>query len=174
MKNDIVNYEKIARLLKLDEREKEIDSLLVESCNEWLRLICDRGIIAQEYKEEVLCENGMLVLHEWPIQDVINIDDASGTPIATRYSTVKSDTKHTVTIDTSFNGQVLTITYRAGYEENELPAIFTEACIHLFLHKKRGIELEMQGRTNEDTYSETEETYTEVMKMIAPYTRKHV
>jgi len=174
-KDLIVPYEKVARLLKLDERDVEMDTLLVESSNEWVTLITDRQIIARDAVDVDVCSDGTLAVKEWPIQTVSGIlDITTQVPIECTPIFGISDTSHIIHIDSKYDGQKLGVVYRAGYEVEDVPSIIVEAVIKLFFHKKANMTLEKLGTGDGDTYANTKHTYDEVMLMLEPFIRKGV
>jgi hypothetical protein len=90
MSENYVEYERLARFLNLDEREKELDELLVNSANEYVRSIIDR-----DFEEDIpfnICE-AILILFEdkKAFQKALNSDNAEKSTY-----TLSAETKDTV------------------------------------------------------------------------------
>ncbi len=163
----IVSYEKIARLLKLDEREKEIDSLLVESANENICYLCDREFSLQEYGETVLCENGVLRMRQWPIQSIKSMVLANGTIL----DVALDFTQNAIVVSEVYNGTYIEVHYVAGYEEKDMPSSLVQAVVTTFLDRKREIALKQQGGYPE---KQIVSSYDDIMHLLEPYTRKRL
>lgn len=142
-----MEFEEVKRLLSLDPKNEERDRLLFTSTLEETASYLDRNMLLDTTTEEMRTDMGWFAPREYPVREILELKDAQ--------------TGETLTLDpltpivplekpgahwrTEFVIQTLAdrrirVTYRYGYEKDEIPARIKSAIVNIMSDKLTSLD----------------------------------
>jgi len=132
---DLMRFEDVAALLELDVRDERRNRLFLSAVSEEICLYLDRNLLAGEATEKLLTNRCEFYPEQYPVREFVEIvDDNSGSAVLlAAESTIRDIQRPDAHRNRFFRIQgerdrTILITYRYGYEPEELPALI-QACV---------------------------------------------
>lgn len=135
---ELMKFEDVSELLKLDARDEKRNRILLGAVFESISLYLDRNLLLDMKTERIASLEGAILPHEYPIReivilvDVLTGDSVSLTDVPALKDLLRPDAHRQtrLLIEGKIDREVR-ITYRYGYELNEMPQLIREAVLSM-------------------------------------------
>lgn len=163
--NLFLPYETIKAALKLDEKLRALDEMLLNTSHSAIERYIDRIITLRKIEEDVIAKDGIIYPHETPIKSVVSLVDTENQEDAdSSLFEVFSDKINIGT--TEHDAHICRLSYIAGYKSGEGPEEFVEAIIKTFIAKRRQLYREMNESPNFDEEDKNVFSLTDEVKSL--------
>jgi len=133
---ELMDFRQLAELLELDPRDEKRDRLVFAAACERICGYLDRNLITATKTETQECYDGIFTLREYPVREIVSLTDAdTGETLVL----IEGSSSFSLSVPGPFlqetfqlhdhRAERVEITYRSGYEQDEMPALIRQiAC----------------------------------------------
>ena len=167
--NLFLPYETLKAILKLDEKTRAIDEVLLNSSHVAIEHYLCRILSKRKISEDVFVKDAIITPREIPIKKIVSLVDVESQRDVDLSEITFSDKEIKVSVP---DGNLCRLQYEAGYNAGEGEPEMVEAVIKTFLSKRHCLYIEMNesqdlNALNAMTYELTDE----VKELLKPFKR---